>query len=73
MKGSFEPTNIFSYAEEFHIGDGNIERLCNAIRNRKYKMICVNDDIAVENVDTIIKKVREAFDSILPEKSSYEI
>lgn len=73
MKGSFDPVNVFSYAEEFHVGDGNIELVCEVIRQKKYKMICVNDDVSVENVELMIAQVKEAFDSILPDKSEFEL
>lgn len=72
LKGTFEPTNIFKYAEEYHLEDDVVDRMCYSIRNKTYKMICVNDSISVDSVDDIMLKVQNAFDEILPDKSEFE-
>ena len=48
--------------------------IARAIRTKKYKMICINED-ENENLDAlenIQKKLVAAFDEILPGKSSFE-
>lgn len=44
-----------------------------AIRNQSYKLICLNDNVNIRNYDLVIKNIREAFESILPDKSGFEI
>ena len=43
-----------------------------AIRNQKYKMICLNDNVFGDNFDLIKEQLINCFESILPEKSSFE-
>ncbi|MDA3057750.1 stealth family protein [Campylobacter sp. VBCF_05 NA6] len=50
----------------------SINNICNAIKNQKYKEICINDG-EIENFDEAMSQIISAFDSILPEKSSFEI
>ena len=51
---------------------GSLDTICNAIKNQKYKEICINDG-EIENFDETMAKIIDAFDAILPEKSSFEI
>lgn len=73
MKGTFEPTNIFKYAGEFFCTDDNNSPLLNTIKRQSKKMICINDSIKVADMSKAMTNVKEAFDSILPEKSAFEI
>ena len=44
------------------------------IKNQKYRMICINDGYASEDTFNKSKnRINEAFESILPEKSSFEL
>ena len=43
------------------------------IRNQTYKLICLNDNIRIRNYEKVIGNIKDAFESILPEKSSFEI
>ena len=73
MKGEFAPTNIFDYSEEFFVTDENEEKLYEAIRQQKYKMICINDSIELKNFELAKKKTIESFEYILNEKSEFEM
>ena len=44
-----------------------------AIVNQKYKMICLNDSNNINNFEEKKEKIIEAFNKILPEKSSFEL
>ncbi len=44
-----------------------------AIREQSYSLICLNDNIHIRNYNQIMAEVRDAFESILPEKSSFEL
>lgn len=44
----------------------------NTIRSRKYKMVCAND-VDIDNFDLLKRELTAAFETILPEKSVYEL
>ncbi len=71
-RGEFIPTDIYKYGKEFFMDDKVTDELCRNIEGRKYKMICINDSQEVRNFESCRDRVREAFDRILPEKSSFE-
>ncbi len=52
--------------------EGNVENICENIRKKKSKMICIND-LSVSNFEDTKAKINSAFKSILPEKSSFEL
>ncbi|GAA0343330.1 stealth family protein [Oceanobacillus oncorhynchi subsp. oncorhynchi] len=45
-----------------------------AIGNKKYKIVCINDNDkeVIENVDKVKNEIIDAFQTVLPNKSSYE-
>lgn len=71
-KGTYE-VRSYRFGKAFHITEENFGQLCDAITDRSYHMICVND--TPETVDFEAKKqaVQKCFESILPEKSTFEI
>lgn len=75
VTGMFQPHNWRKDGNAFQVNDtgtnNNVEETCNAIRNEKYKMICVNDADVVYFEETK-EKVLKAFETILPQKSSFE-
>lgn len=44
-----------------------------AICRQSYTLICLNDNIHIRNYDLVINNIKNAFQQILPEKSSFEI
>lgn len=68
--GKFEPRNPH-FGRYYTIGKD--KGLSEAIRSTKFKVICANDDF--DNIDFNLekKKLIEAFESILPNRSSYEL
>ena len=44
-----------------------------AIREQKYKLVCINDSVHIRNYDKVMQELQDAFESILPEKSSFEL
>ena len=69
--GKFIPraTNVERY---FNISSDNT-KLVNAIKNKKYNMICLNDTSRVDDFEKSKKEIIDAFECILPEKSSFEV
>lgn len=71
-KGEFEPANVFRYGREFFMNDASLPGLCEVIRTRRYKMICINDSKDIMDFETCRDEVKAAFERILPEKSNFE-
>lgn len=70
--GNFTPYNTYTDTKMFPLlikpGKG-IE----AVRKQSYKLVCLNDNARIRHYDKVMSDLRDAFQSILPEKSSYEI
>lgn len=69
--GNFSPrsTKIGKNIPAYRIDDA-----CRCIRKQEAKMMCLNDtEMSYEKFLACVKKINAAFDSILPEKSSFEI
>ena len=69
--GNFVPVNN-EYQHKLTDINKNIESICKNIRHRSVREIVINDSIC-NDYEGRMKKVVEAFDSILPEKSSFEL
>ncbi len=68
--GNFEPyctDNFVSCADDHNVG-----LLCDIIENQEHDMICINDPESDVDFDTISQAVRNSFQKILPDKSSFE-
>lgn len=57
----------------FHMTDEKVVSVCMAIRQRQYSLICVNDTGELKNWQSAAAAVKQSFESILPEKSSFEL
>lgn len=57
----------------FDVGNNNIQEICDYIRKKKSKIICINDCSGDFNFENAVQKINEAFSSVLPQKSSYEL
>ena len=70
--GNFEPYNTYRDTKMFPLVI-KPKQATAAIRNQSYKLICLNDNIHIRNYEQTMNNIREAFESILPEKSSFEV
>ena len=72
-KGDFEPIgrHVKGKVYEIYNGVDQKQQILNKIKNQLMPMICINDN---ENVDfePMKERIKQAFDKILPEKSSFE-
>ena len=41
--------------------------------DEEYSLVCINDNKHIKNYDQLMNQIQEAFESILPEKSSFEL
>jgi len=55
------------------IDDNSIDEIVETIKSQKYKQICMNDNRDIKDFEVKKKAIQDAFESILPEKSSFEI
>ena len=44
-----------------------------AIYEQSYSLICLNDNVRIRNYEQVMENIKNAFESILPEKSSFEL
>ena len=65
-------SGCYKYGKEYFFHDGLTEKLCSDITTQRYKMICINDSREVRDFESCKAQIREAFDRILPDKSSFE-
>ena len=68
--GQFSPYNTSSSVA--CIDEGHINELCDAITGQRYDMICLNDGEIPVDFESLKKRLIQAFEVILPEKSSFE-
>lgn len=72
VSGKFYPANITKISKVFSDFPAEQQALEAAIRNQKYSMICINDTEACKNFEQVRDGVIESFNTILPNKSSFE-
>ena len=70
-EGNFEPYNTYKDTKMFPLMV-KPKQAVKAIRNQEYSLVCLNDNKNIRNYDRLMEEIREAFESILPEKSSFE-
>lgn len=73
MSGKFHPTNIAKGTCRFTLSDREADRLTEAIRTQKREILVMADSENFSDFDALVSKINAAFDTILPEKSSFEI
>lgn len=68
----FAPINPYRDGGYYLMNDDNVAEIAKYISRRKKKMICLNDSDNIEDFDEVKRKIIEAFNMILPEKSKFE-
>jgi len=71
-KGNFEPYNTYSDTKMFPLVI-KPKQAIEAVRNQSYKLVCLNDNVHIRNYQQVMENIQAAFESILSEKSSFEI
>lgn len=71
-RGNFEPFNTYSDTKMFPLMIRSKQAI-RAIREQKYSLICLNDNKHIRNYNEVMKEIAAAFQSILPDKSSFEL
>ena len=70
-KGYFEPYNTYKDTKMFPLMV-KPKQAVKAIRNQEYSLVCLNDNKNIRNYEHLMQELQEAFNQILPEKSSFE-
>ncbi len=70
LKGNFVPANLHRDFAYLFIQD--TEKTCRAIRQRKKKMVCVNDTSEEIDFPAVQRELTAAFQAILPQPSTFE-
>ena len=70
-EGNFTPYNTYKDTKMFPLMVKPKQAL-KAIRNQEYSLVCLNDNKNIRNYDQLMGELQEAFQSILPDKSSFE-
>lgn len=70
-RGEFSPRSLAD-SRTMTLGDERIGDIADAIARQRYRMICLHDSTGIADFDDVSRRLCEAFERILPEKSSYE-
>lgn len=71
-RGNFTPYNTYNDTKMFPLMI-RPKQAVKAIYRQAYTLICLNDNVHIRNYDLVIGNIKQAFEHILPEKSSFEI
>lgn len=70
-KSNFVPYNTYNDTKMFPLITKS-KQAVEAIKNQSYKLACINDNVHIRNYAETMSKVQNAFETIFPEKSSFE-
>lgn len=71
-KSDFNPYNTYGDTKMFPLVIKS-KQAVKAVREQSYRLVCLNDNVHIRNYNKVLNELKDAFDSILPEKSSFEI
>ena len=71
-RGNFEPYNTYRDTKMFPLVIRSRQAV-KVIKQQSYSLVCLNDNPHIRNYDEVMYDIRNAFQQILPEKSSFEI
>ena len=69
--GNFEPGIVDN--EVSSVTSENLEEMCGIIEGRTHDFVCINDPESDVDFQALSARLKKAFETILPEKSSFEI
>lgn len=70
-QGNFEPYNTYNDTKMFPLVT-KPKQAIEAVRAQSYKLVCLNDNVMIRNYEQVMANLRDAFESIMPEKSCFE-
>lgn len=69
--GNFEPGIVDNVVDS--VTAGNLEAMCGIIEEQAHDFVCINDPDGDVDFEALSVRLKKAFETILPEKSSFEI
>lgn len=69
--GCFSPQSV-KIGKCYHIHEKGIEEICEAIKEERYKLLCINDTDRTTDFEKKKTEISEAFNSVFPNKSAFE-
>lgn len=69
--GNFEPAIVDNVVSS--VTEENLEDMCRIIEGQTHDFVCINDPEADVDVEALSARLKKAFETILPGKSSFEI
>lgn len=70
--GDFTPINTYEDTKMFPLMI-RANQAARAIRGQKYNLICLNDNVHIRSYDKVMQNIKQAFETILPGKSNFEL
>lgn len=69
--GQFYPSSL---REEYcyHLRERWTPRVCRAIKNKRFSIICINDIGVIEDITWAAEQIKGAFEEVLPDRCSFE-
>lgn len=55
------------------IDNRNDDQVCEWIKGQTFEMLCINDNLDEKSFPAIMNRLQDAFETILPGKSSYVV
>lgn len=71
-RSNFNPYNTYSDTKMFPLILKSKQAI-KAIEEQRYKLICLNDNGHIRNYNAVMEQLNKAFQTILPEKSNFEL
>lgn len=71
-KGDFYPRNSDHFGKLFTLSENN-ENIWKAMHSHKYKVMCINDNLSLRNIDYVKKDFKKNFSELFPKKSEFEV
>lgn len=71
-ESNFVPYNTYKDTKMFPLLI-RAKQAVKAIRNQEYTLVCINDNEHIKNYEQVMRNLYEAFEHILPDKSSFEL
>jgi len=70
-RGEFSPRSLRD-CRLLNLTDEKMEEVCRDVEKGRWRMVCLNDSTEIADFDRQCRRLQRAFETLLPEKSSYE-
>jgi hypothetical protein len=71
-RGNFNASNLYKTQKMFPLLI-KAKQAITAIQEQRYQLVCINDNVNIRNYERVMSSIQQSFESILPEKSEFEL